>query len=188
MIGRFRRLPAVDNVTAGPFHLVCRPFEGEYRNQRSIAALRGGVYQDLLNRHSIIGFDGATLYLDLNERWTGKGLACIWLRDNPEGVEGANRRLQAHFGNDAIPLENSFQRDWDRVLADDHFENVLIPEQPVLETRVPYRGEATARRWTLRILPLLMERAREKNHRGDAILEVTDMIRKELRYLVLSVS
>lgn len=129
MFLRFRPLPVPAVVSAGPVHLTCRPFRGEYRNQRAIGVLSGELYQDLLERHRIIGFDAAVLYLDLTEEWAGRGMAGFLFQENSAGVIGANRHLQNHFGSRAMPLEDTFQRDWERMVADDQLTTIIIPEQ-----------------------------------------------------------
>ncbi|TVQ26780.1 MAG: hypothetical protein EA383_04495 [Spirochaetaceae bacterium] len=181
----WRRLPDVQSTTAGPFYLVCRPFAGEYRRQGSIRKLRGDLYHDLLNRHRIIGFDAATVYLNLNEALSGRGFAGFWLRENPDGVAGANDRLFDHFGSIAPVLDDPFQRTWNTVSTDADLHTTCIPEQPVLEVCVPYRSDTTASRWAPRILPYFLKHARTNGFQGNAVLEVADTIRKELHYRML---
>ncbi|TVR05799.1 MAG: hypothetical protein EA403_01525 [Spirochaetaceae bacterium] len=184
MFERLKRLPPVTESTAGPFHLVYRASRGGYRDQRSIAAVKTSLYQELLARHRIIGFDSATVYRFHSGEWNGETWAGVWIRDNAEGTAGANRYLSRSFGESAILLENHFQRDWARVEGDHLLSTVVMPEQPMLEAAVPYRGDHTARRWAHRVLPHLESFARAHDFPVETVLEITDTLYKQVRYLM----
>lgn len=185
MVSLKRRVPDVHRSEVGLFHLVHYTFTGEYRAQRSIEAIRSRLYHDLLDRHRIIAFDSVSVYLDLNDTWSGRGLAGFWFRENPDGVAGARAHLDRHFGADSVQMEDGFDRAWSTMTEDTALHTTVVPEQSAFEVRIPYRSEATTRRWTPHLLPYLVQYARAQRQEGGCVLEVADTIRKELRYLFL---
>ena len=184
MFERLKRIPPVQHSTAGPFHLIYLRADGGYRDQKTIAALKRKLYLELLNRHRIICFDSVTVYRQHADGSNGETWACMWVRDNSLGTAGANDYLSRSLGADTIPLENTFERDWARVHAERSLNTVVIPEQPVFEIAVRYRGEPTASRWASRVLPHLEHAVREHGRRVEPILEVTDSLYKSVRYLM----